>query len=206
MPSLVLANAVQVRLFWALNGVECFNVLGGQVGGGYVNSQTHADDLAAAVIADYASSGLRALHSVTTYLRGVGIRDLREPNQVEYSNTAGEVPGTGGGDPLPNQLAAVVTLRTALAGKSYRGRVYISGADENQNSSTGSIDAAYNTAITDFITAVSADMTGEGITLAVLSRPRTSPPFDIAWGGAVTPVTSITTRDVKWDTQRRRRD
>jgi hypothetical protein len=204
MPPFVLGNAVQVRLIWDLNGRSASNVLGGQVGGGFVNSQAHADALATAVLGRFTSSGLKARTGANFSLSGVGIRDLRVANQAEYLNTSAPVAGTGTADPLPTQLAGVVTLRTALAGKSYRGRVYIAGADEDQSDSTGRIDAAYNTAIDAFITGVAADMATEGITLAVLSRPRTAPPFPVAWGGAVTPVTSITTRDTSWDTQRRR--
>src|SRR5689334_18708054 len=123
---LVISNAVKVRLHWSYNGKLGFNVLGGQVGGGYTNSQGHADALGTAVLARFTSSGLKALCATTTSLLAVGIRDVRSANLVEYVSTASAVPGTGSGDPLPNQDAAVVTLRTALAGKHFRGRVYFS--------------------------------------------------------------------------------
>jgi hypothetical protein len=206
MTSLVIPTAVQVRLHWFLYSIPCFNVLGGIVGGGYGNSQAHADALGTAVLGRFTSSGLKALSASTTILTAVGIRDIRVANQVEFVSSAAEVAGTGSGDGLPNQLAAVVTLRTALAGKSYRGRAYFGGANEAQNNNTGAIEAAYNTALVSFMTGVQTDMATEGITLAVLSRPRTSPPFPVAWGGAATPVSSIVTRDTQWDTQRRRRD
>ena len=130
---LVVANAVIVRLFWSLNGKLAYNVLGGSVGGGYTNSQVHADALATAVLAGFTSSGLKALSASTTELQGAGIRDIRSANLVEYSQTGSPVAGTGAGDPMPNEVAAVVTLRTAFAGKHFRGRVYISGANEAQN-------------------------------------------------------------------------
>lgn len=205
---LVMSNAVQVRLIWSLLGRTCSNVLGGQVGGGYTNSQVHADALGVDVLGDFTSSGLAALMPNSSILVAVGIRDLRTANQVEYISTATEVVGTGSGDALPNELAAVVTLRTALAGKRYRGRVYMSGANEAQNSTNGVIVPGFNTAITDFITAVQSDMGTQGITLSVLSRPtylNLAPPADtLVWPGALTPVTSITARDLNWDTQRRR--
>jgi len=206
---LVLANAVQVRLIWSLNGKIACNVLGGSVTGGYVNSQTHADDLGTAVLARFTSSGLKALCATTTRLFGVGIRDVRTPNEVEYQSSASFVAGTGTGDPLPNEVAAVVTLRTARAGKSYRGRVYFSGADEDQNDSTQHMEGPYQTAVIAFLTGVQADMATEGIDLAVLSAPRYAnllPPLDIeTWPGALTPVTSMQMLDGKWDSQRRRR-
>lgn len=205
MPSLILANAVQVRLHWSFNGILGFNVLGGIVGGGYANSQAHANALGAAVLGHFTTSGLAALMATTTQLVAVGIRDVRVANQAEFVSVAAAVPGTGAGDPLPNQLAAVVTLRTALAGKSYRGRAYFSGAIEAENDGTGKIAAAFNTALVAFVTDVQTDMAAEGITLAVLSRPRSSPPFPVVYAGAITPVTAIVTRDTEWDTQRRRK-
>jgi len=205
---LVVATGVQVRLRWTLNGKLVCNVLGGQVGGGYANSQAHANALGTAVIGRFTSSGLKALSASTTLMDGVGIRDVRTANQVEYLSVAAAVAGTGSGDPLPNSLAAVVTLKTALAGKHYRGRVYIGGAIEAENDSAGLIAAAYNTAIVAFITGVQADMGTEGITLAVIARPNylnLTPPADIqTFAGAVTPVTSISALDTAWDSQRRR--
>lgn len=206
---LVLATAVQVRLHWSWNGILGFNVLGGSVGGGFANSQAHANSLGTAVLASFTSSGLKALMASTTVLLGAGIRDLRTPFQPEYVSVASSVAGTGSGDPLPNELAAVVTLRTALAGKHYRGRSYFSGANEAENDGTGQIVAAFNTALVAFLTAVQGNMGTEGITLAVLSAPtylNLAPPADTQnYAGAVTPVTAIVARDTEWDTQRRRK-
>lgn len=206
---LVLDTAVQVRLRWSLNGKLVANILGGQVGGGYTNSQAHANALGTAVIGRFTSSGLKALSASTTEMLGVGIRDVREANLVEYLSAAGGVVGTGAGDPMPNTTAAVVTLRTAFAGKHFRGRVYFGGANEAQNDAAGHIVAAYNTALVAFMEGVQSDMGTEGITLAVLARPAFAnlvPPDDIeTYAGAVTPVTGIEARDVVWDSQRRRK-
>jgi hypothetical protein len=203
---LVMPNAVQVRLHWTYNGVAGFNVLHGIVAGGYSNSQAHANTLGAAVLARVASSGLGALLATTTSLVAVGIRDIRTANQAEFVSVASAVLGTGSGNPLPNEVAAVVTLRTALAGRSYRGRVYFSGAIVGENSAAGAIVSGFNTALVTFMTNVQTDMATEGITLAVLSRPR---PISIreplGYAGAITPVTAIVTRDTQWDTQRRRK-
>jgi len=205
----VLANAVQVRLHWLFNGVAAFNVLGGIVGGGYANSQAHANTLGAAVLGHFTTSGLAALCATTTELLGVGIRDVRTLNEAEFVSVAAAVSGTGVGDPLPNELAAVVTLRTAKAGKSFRGRSYFSGGIKGESTAAGAIAAGFNTALVAFMTDVQTDMTAEGITLSVLSRPRFAnllPPLDIqTYGGAITPVTAIVTRDTEWDTQRRRK-
>jgi len=207
---LVLLTAVQVRLHWSFNNIVGFNVLAGIVGGGFANSQAIADALDTAIKGHLTTSGLKALLATTTELLRVGIRDVRTANQPEFLGAGAALPGTAGGDPLPAQLAAVVTLRTALAGKSFRGRVYLSGADEAQNDASGHIAAGFNTAAALFITDVQTDMAAQGITLAVLSRPRFAnlvPPLDVmTYPGAITPVTAILTRDTEWDDQRRRKN
>ncbi len=206
---LVVADAVQVRLHWSYNGVLGFNVLGGRVAGGFGNSQAHADALAVDVAAGLTSSGLAALLAASTELVAVGIRDVRNPNLVEYIGDAGPLAGGGAGDALPNQLAAVVTLRTQFAGKHFRGRVYFGGANEAQNDSDGHIAGAFNTAIIAFMDEVESAMGTQGITLAVLSRPNflnLAPPADIqTYAGGIEPVTAKQARDVLWDTQRRRK-
>lgn len=194
MASLVIPSTVQVRLFWTLNGVSAINVLAGIVAGGFVSSQAIANTLGAAILGHFTSSGLAALMATTTSLDGVGLRDIRVANQPEFQSTAAAVPGTGGGNPLPNEVAAAITLRTALAGKSFRGRTYFSGAIVTQTSAAGRIVAGFNTALEAFMTNVQGDMGASGITLAVASRK-------LLQSNA---VTALQARDTQWDSQRRR--
>lgn len=195
MPSLVIPSAAQVRLFWTFNGAVAINVLGAAVAGGFINSQAIANALGTAILGHFTSSGLAALEATTTVLTGVGVRDIRVANQPEYISTAAAVPGTGAGNPLPNEIAAVVTFRTALAGKSYRGRAYAGGFIVGENSAAGAIVAGLNTALVTFFTNVQGDMNAGGLTLAVLSKKHL----------IATPVTAIVTRDTQWDTQRSRK-
>jgi hypothetical protein len=202
MPSLVIPAAVQVRLRWTLNGFDAFNVLGGAVAGGFSNSQAIANALGTAILGRYTTSGLAALCATTTSLISVGVRDIRSPNLAEFVSVAAAVPGTGAGNPLPNQNAAVVTLRTVNVGRRFRGRIYFSGFIVGENSATGSIVAGLNTALVTFVTNCQTDMAAQGITLSVNSRPSAGPPL---WLGQATPVTAILTRNTEWDTQRRRK-
>lgn len=195
MPSLVIPTAVQVRLHWTMNGVDAYNVLGGAVAGGFAATQTIANNLGTAILGHFTTSGLAALCATTTSLISAGLRDVRTANQSEYVSAAAAVPGTGAGNPLPNEVAAVVTLRTALAGRRYRGRAYLGGFIVGENDATGRIVAGLNTAMVTFMTNVQTDMAAQGITLAVLSRKYL----------LATPVASITARDTSWDTQRSRK-
>jgi hypothetical protein len=195
MTSLVVPGAVQVRLHWTMNGADAYNVIGGSVGGGFANSQAVADALDAAIKGHLTSTGLAALLAATTSLVSVGIRDIRVANEAEFVGSNAAVPGTGGGNPLPNEVAATVTLRTARAGKSFRGRMYFGGFIVGENTGTGQISAALNTTLVSFVQAMNNDMSAQGITPAIVSRKLL----------VATPVTGVITRDTLWDSQRRRK-
>lgn len=75
--------------------------------------------------------------------QGVGLTRLT-PNktQVFYSD-ASSGSGTEASDPLPPQTAYEISLRTAQAGRSYRGRKYVPFAGEGASDATGKPDAGY---------------------------------------------------------------
>lgn len=64
------------------------------------------------------------------------------PAQIAYTN----VPGSLATDSWPPQCASVISWRTALAGRSYRGRTYLPPGDEG-NQARGAISAALVTLI-----------------------------------------------------------
>jgi hypothetical protein len=115
-----------------------------------------------------------------------------------------------------------MTLRTASAGKSFRGRVYLGGFIETENDASGNALTVVSTNCVSFLTAVSSAMTASGLTFAVASRPaerttvvettfhndgttstRTITQSPARTGGS-TPVTNISSRNTGWETQRRR--
>lgn len=216
----VIANCVEVRLLWSINGQGAVNVLHGQVGT-FTSNQATCNTLGAAIKAAF-TSNLGTLCTVNTILARVGLRDLRQANQTEYLDTGSVVPGTGTGDALPAQIAMCLTLRTALSGKSYRGRIYLGGFSETQSDVNGQIIAGATTAALAFMTAVQNAMSSSQITLGIASRPaeaytivksvhhadgtdtETLMVTGKARTGGITPVTAVVQRDVKWETQRRR--
>jgi hypothetical protein len=136
------------------------------------------------------------------------VRDLRTANLPEFESSPQDVPGTGTGDVLPLNVAACLTLRTALAGKSFRGRQYFSGFTEAQNDAAGRVAPAVNTAIKNLFDNFGNAMVAHGWTPAVLSRPadavtipaKTTP----ARVGQGNPITASIARNLKWESQRRR--
>lgn len=223
MPKLVVANAAQLRLIWGLNTnvFAAINVLGVSKPAGITITQTLANTIGAAVRAALSSSGLAAELHTATSLNKVGLRDISAPNLTEFFDTGAAVPGTATGDVLPRQTALVVTLRTAKAGASFRGRVYIGGFSELANQTGANAAPTTTAACGAFVSAVKAALVTNGMDLGIVARPSEARVETVtvthpdgttssktkshpARPGGVTPVTTVEVRNAVWDSQRRR--
>lgn len=221
MPALVVPNGVLVRLLWNIGATTTINVLGATAAGGTVVNQALANALGTAIKAAVTSSGLISHLSGTCALNQVGVRDVRSANNAEFLDSGANVVGTAVGDQLPGGVALVITLRTARAGQSYRGRVYLGGFTETDNNATGGAATALGTAGTAFVVAIQSAMNANGLTLSVMSRPAPAIDYQTtihnadgtttikqhhrnARPGGVTPVTAVLLRNTVWDSQRRR--
>lgn len=217
----VIANCVQVRLLWTFAGRGGVNVLHAQAAAGVVVNQALADTLGSAIKSAF-TTNLAPRMSQNSALVRVGVRDIRVANAAEFLDTGGLVAGTNVGEPLPPQTALCVTLRTAQAGKSFRGRTYLGGFTEADNDVNGISSTAVSTAAIAFLNAVKTAMTSSQLTWAVASRPaegyvvvkttthtdgttstKTLTTVKPKAGGAAA-ITSIQSRDASWETQRRR--
>lgn len=199
MPQLVVANAAQMRLIWGLGGqLYALNVLG-VVANAVPITQALTNTIGSSIKTSFTSSGLGASVHTTVTLVNVGLRDIRTANTAEFLDTGAAVAGTLAGDLLPPQIAYCITLRTAQAGRSYRGRVYLCGFGEGVNSSAGVMTGG---GAVPFVTAIQTALVANGMNLGVLARPQAAPLAPRA--GFITPVTAIVARDNVFDTQRRR--
>lgn len=200
MAVLIVPNAAQMRLIWSLSGaLYALNVMGVVNAGGIAITQSLANTIGAAIKTAF-NTNQAAFTNVAVSLANVGIRDIRTANSAEFLDAGAATPGTQAGDMLPPQTALCITLRTAFAGRSFRGRVYLPGPGEAGNGATGaSLNVATGVA---FITAVKAALVSSSLDLGVIHRPTEAPKPVTA--GFITPVTSIVCRDAVWDTQRRR--
>lgn len=201
MPALVVPNAGVLRLIWSFSGqLYALNVMGVVNSSNVAITQALTNTIGAAVKSGLTSSGHAALLNTSIALVSVGLRDIRSANTAEFIDSGGVVSGANAADPLPLQIANVVTLRTAFAGRSFRGRVYLCGYTEANNTPGGVLSSV--TAGVAFITAIKAALVASSLDLGVLSRP--APQLPVPRAGFITPVTSIVSRDAVWDTQRRR--
>lgn len=94
----------------------------------------------------------------------------------------------------PNQVALCMTLRTALAGRRHRGRMYLPATGVDIDTQDGQVSQAnLNTVLTSWVTAFSDINDSDAGRIVVVSTQ----------GSAATPVSSLTI-DSKLDIQRRR--
>lgn len=209
MGAMVVPLGVQVRLIWNVGTTLVGNnVLGAVKLSATTIDQAFANTLGAAIKAGYVSSGLASRQATNWNLSKVGVRDVSTANLAEFVDAAGPQAGTlAAAQTTPFHTAFVVTLRTAKAGKRYRGRVFLPGvAEESVNGAA--LDALHAADYVDFITAIDAAMTASGLDFAVLSRPvyQKDPLGNevLIRPGEGTPVTSILKRNDVASTQRRR--
>lgn len=194
MASLVIPQGVVVRLIWQQSTVDyAVNVLGAQNSTSLSITQALTNTIGAAVKASLASSGLAARLSNTVNLKQVGLRDINTANRPEFLDAAAGASGTQVADVLPGNVAYCATIRTALAGRSFRGRYYQFGLTELDNT-LGAPTATVLTTTAAFVNAIGAALSGNGLTPAVLSRVHL---VATPWAGAVA-------RSTTWATQRRR--
>jgi hypothetical protein len=193
--ALVVPQAALVRLIWTLGGVPyAVNVLGVRKTGAAIIDQASANAIGGAVKGALSSSTHAANLSTTVALASVGTRDISSANNVEFIDTGAPVAGVGGTGLLPLQVAYCVTLRTARAGKSFRGRVYLPGFQTSANDATGHVVAGNRDVAVGFVDAIRAALPAQGVTLSIVSRKNLT----------TEPVTAVQGRDLIWDTIRGR--
>lgn len=198
MPPIVIDGTLRVRIIWALpGGKEAQNVLHARIGSGPTVNQDMADSIASKVASAHSGSGLADMQPDSVSIDRVEIRDIREPNMalIESEN---DLPSSGtieGGDMLPKQAALVVTHRTAKAGRSFRGRSYLPGFEEEASGDDGDANSGSRSAATDFLTDLNTSMDDDDWPLAVGSITEE----------VSTLITNFTSRNSSWSVQKSRR-
>jgi hypothetical protein len=122
---LVVSSGGFAVLHWDVRGQAVVNVLGLHIQPAGLVNQTTANAIATDIRSALSASNLINYQHTATHLVTVGVRDLRQANLPEYVGVMTQTAGLNTGEPLVLSTALVVTLRTAFAGKSYRGRVYL---------------------------------------------------------------------------------
>lgn len=187
----------EVAVQQTLNGEQVYNVLNFTNGTGAPWNAPDLATLAGEVFGAFEDS-LPGILSVGWTLNNAVATDIGQEGGAQAVYVPGSpVPGELTGQTLPNQVALVVTLRTARVGRSYRGRTFLCGFPEE--SSEGSFvavgsRAALNAARDAWENALLAIRTG---TWCVLSRRLNKAPRPFGIG---TPITAAQLRNYRWDT------
>lgn len=165
-----------------------------------VLTPTLMNELAVKVLSLW-TTNVKPLLINTISLINVKLTDLTT-NIAPVVNYATGLPsaGTQTGDSLPNNCALVITKRTLLRGRSYRGRIYHPGIPEAQ--CTGNVvTAAFVTQIVNaYATMLTFTTTGTTWDMVVVSRYNNNSPRAEADSNQVTGLGS----DGLIDSQRRR--
>lgn len=206
----VIPNAVKVMLLWQLgNGVIARNVLGGIVGSFTTASSTVAETIRAAIAGSGNMPAMLAVIAPTASFLGIDLQDIRQPNQPVFRSTGAAIPGTATGTELPAEVALVLTLRTALTGRAFRGRYYQPGFSSASLGAGGVATSATVTALQNFRFSIQAGINAAGLSWGLLQPARaaytgSSGTQHPARSAHIEPVTGWVVRDNHWDSQRRR--
>lgn len=207
----VIPACVEVRLNWELaNSKITHNVLHARVAGGFAATSTVAEAIRVAITSGATWTNYAALLNTATSLTGVSLRDMRAANLPLVDSTGAPVAGTAVGGALPPEVALVVTERTAGAGRSFRGRIFLPGFDKTATTSAGAATGGAVSATQAWAQLIQSGMAGQSLTLAIAQPARqayTSPVTGAAIparGANLADVTSLVVRDSIFDSQRRR--
>jgi hypothetical protein len=203
VPALVVPNTVQVRVIWSVSAVPfAVNVLHFRNAGSVAVDQSLANGIASDVSAAFSSNvGVGGQWNSSTGITRVDVRDLNTANQPEFTAPVSGALGTASAELLPKQVALVVTLRTALAGRSFRGRVYVPGWSEIANQAGGVASTTTMSLADGIVRNIRANLSIRGLIMGVVSTRANKAPRPV---NIITDVVSLAVRDNQWDNQRRR--
>lgn len=203
-------QCAQVRLVWQLGDAKlAFNVLHGRYSGGFVGSPAQANSIATALSTGAAWTALAGFLAPTASFIGIQLRNVDVADQPLITSTNIAVPGTSAGTEIPNEVALVITKRTAKVGKANRGRIYVPGWATNALGTTNQAAAGAVTALQNWANTITSALSGQGYTF-VIGQPARKAYTGItgtahpARDATSEPVTSVIVRDNHWDSQRKR--
>lgn len=142
------------------------------------------------------------LMSVNSTYRGAMIQKIRPlPIGNPVASGIPAVPGTVIGDALPGQVCGLITLRTEMAGRRFRGRVYVPWPAESDSDLNGQPTIAY----VGRLNALGTAYVGSQVVVGALGTTTIQSVIFGRSTGTTTSITNIRSRQ-RFATQRRRGD
>jgi hypothetical protein len=157
----------------------------------------------------FTSSGWSGQVNTVTSFAGVGLRDLRNANQIEYLSSSAAMVGADATGTLPASNSVAITLKTNQSGRGFRGRVYLGGLGLIVNVDPRTFSGAAGLAGIAFVNGLNTVMTSNGLPLCIGQRALLAGtdshgnPLPARAANTVL-VTSVVVVDHRFDSQRRR--
>lgn len=147
------------------------------------------------------NTGMKPLMPLTLSLIQIRATDLSSATGTVINYATGlPIAGTNSAPSLPNSVAMVVTKRTLLRGRSYRGRIYHPGLNESAVLANQVLATTAAQIVAVYTAMMSLTLTADEATMTVVSRFNNNAPRAT---GVATLVNNMTTDGVV-DSQRRR--
>jgi hypothetical protein len=209
MAKFVVPNSARMRIIWNIGTTEFMNVFGGKATGSGTVTQVTADALRDIVLGAWNSAAMAPHFPTNVSIVGVGIRNVNAADLPEFTSSVTGATGTATTEALPRSVAAVVTFKTAKAGKRNRGRAFMGGLSEAENDAAQGLSVAANIALSTFWNDIDNNLGGTGYEFAVIgpalpARENAAGETLPAEAANSEPITSVTIRSATWGSQRRR--
>lgn len=196
---MAINDIVQIRHYCVKGDQLAINVTNWKVTAEVTGGATLQD--MAETFADLGETNYPPLLDSSALYRGAQAQKIfplpKSASAVFSKTTAGLV----GGNDLPSQVSGIISLRSSLAGRHNRGRIYIPFPSDGSNTAAGHPNAGYVTNLQAFMTAVFVVQTVVGAGGTTTLKP------------VILNRTANTTVDIvagrvkdRWATQRRRGD
>lgn len=190
-------NCVEVVIRFTLAGIPIAIVIGGVNGGGVGPANQAALGTA---IDTWRKTYLQPITNTELVATSVNVYDLTSAS-APVTTTLATAPTAGAtASDIPAQAAQVVSFRTTLRGRSYRGRNYVPGLTAPALQDTRTFTAATTASVLAAYAALPAAMATAGYGHVVLSRYSGNAPRSTGVSTLVNTYTAAT----RVDTQRRR--
>lgn len=198
-PFIPVPNTARVIFYHTLAGQDVENSLYFRKGSPWTT--TELQELADSAFTHWGDIMMPDLHSSMHLIKARAIS--LETESAPAEDHIGDVPGEDSSAPsVPNGTAFVVKFTTAKRGRSFRGRVYLTGFTMNRLATSGTLSTAARDLFVGNVQEVVAGIeTDTGATQVVVSLRQHK-----AWltTGEANNVVSISATDVNLDSQRRR--
>lgn len=209
---LVIPGCVEVVLRWAMaNSRFATNVLHAENSFSVGVNEGLCNAIFDFIAADARWTAYALCLNSGTGLQQVKIRNLDVALAPQFESTSTQIIGTGTAGTVPESVALVVTLKSAVAGRTGRGRTYLTGFDTDFVDGNGHATSGLTAAATDFMKCVSDALVASSLDLCVAHREHdeyTSPSTGLtvlASPASTARVEQIIVQDNVFDSQRRRK-